>query len=396
MLFWASLLFDGLRWQREVLVELGEQGRIQSLREGSAPVAEAQRVELIFPALVNAHVHLELGALANPSPPRGFLPWVGAVLRARLGASAEKLQGQARANLRTLRTRGTGVLSEVDSLGFGVLALAEAHEGQPFGSRCDAEVLGFHLGPAEARSLCEERLSSIPLCLEKGLSPHAPYSVSPALFEEAKAMEVPLSIHVSETAEEVEFCEKGTGSFRDLLQALGKLPPEFEAPGCSPLGQLDRLGVLGPRTLLIHMQELRPGDLEILERAESPVVLCPGTITYFGRPAPSYDAFREAGVPCALGTDSLASNEELDMFGEMARFRRMFADVEGVEILQLGTSSGGRALGIPGAGRLAEGLFFDALVFSNFPQSTDEETTDILLSGRIPPFMPYARGRSVL
>ncbi len=396
MLFWTPLLFDGFRWRREVLVELGESGEIRGLEEDAVANSEAKKVGLILPSLVNAHAHLELGSLEDVSTPRSFLPWVGAVLHARMGMSAEQLQAQARANLGALRRNGTGTISEVDSLGFGALALAEVHAEQPFVSRCDAEVLGFNLGKAEARTLCEDRISSIPPGLVKGLSPHAPYSVSPALFRAAKAREVPLSIHVSETAEEVEFCQKGTGPFRELLQALGKLPDDFKAPALSPLGELSRLDVLGPKTLLIHMQELCAGDLEILEQAGSPVVLCPGTIGYFGRSAPAYHAFREAGVLCALGTDSLASNEGLDMFQEMAGFHRIFPDVRGEEVLRLGTSAGGAALGIPDAGRLAEGLAFDALVFSDFPQSREVETTDILLSGRIPPFIPYARGRSVL
>jgi cytosine/adenosine deaminase-related metal-dependent hydrolase len=355
-----------------------------------------QRAELILPSLVNAHVHLELSPLSLSSPPTDFLSWIDAVLKSRFGASSEHVHLQASSNLRMLRGSGTGTLSEVDSQGFGALALAAAQISEPFASRCDAEILGFNLDPEEARVHCEERLTSLPDQIVRGLSPHAPYSVSPSLFREAFAREVPLSIHVSETPEEVQFCQKGEGPFRDLLQALGKLPKGFEAPGCSPLAHLSRLEVLGEKTLLVHMQEVCTGDLEILAEAGSPVVICPGTISYFGRPSPAYEAFRENGVLCALGTDSLASNDCLNMFSELARFHRMFPKVDGLEVLKLGTSEGGKALGLPGAGRLSEGDSFDALLFSDFPKGNEEETTDILLSGRIPLFIPYARGRSVL
>ena len=396
MLFWASRLFNGFEWSREVRIELEEDGRIRSLSPGSPPPRDSQRVGLVLPSLVNAHVHLELGPLPLRAPPQDFLTWIGAVLGSRATASREQIRAQAEAGLRALRASGTGTLSEVDSMGLGMEALAKAGREQPFEVRCDAEVLGFSLEADQARALCEERLASIPEGLGAGLSPHAPYSVSSALFREAASMAVPLSIHVSETPEEVEFCRKGTGPFRDLLISLGKLPQAFGAPGCSPLAHLHELGLLGPRTLLVHMQEICPGDLEILEETGSPVVLCPGTISYFGRSAPAYEAFRERGILCALGTDSMASNEELDMFRELAGFRRMFPGVGEAELLRLGTSAGGQALGIPGAGCLREGDSFDALVFSDFPQSSVAETTDILLSRRIPPFILYARGRSVL
>ena len=395
-LFWTARLFDGFRWLRDVRIELGQGGRIQGLQEAVTPRAGEKRVSLILPTLVNAHVHLELGKLASSRSSPDFLTWVGQVLQARASLSSGQIEQQARTNLTRLRRRGTGTLSEVDSLGYGAMALAESLEKQPFLSRCDAEVLGFDLDSKRAKALCESRFASLPQGVKRGLSPHAPYSVAPALFDEARNMAVPLSIHVSETPEELSFCREGRGPFRDLLEALGKLPAGFKPPGCSPLAQLHRLGLLGEGTVLIHLQELCPGDLEILEETHSPLVLCPGTIAYFGRPAPSYHAFREVGVPCALGTDSLASNEDLDMFREMERFHRMFPEVGGEEVLKMGTSTGGKVLGIPEAGRLREGAPFDALIFSDFPQGNDEETTDILLSGRIPPFIPYARGESIL
>jgi cytosine/adenosine deaminase-related metal-dependent hydrolase len=145
----------------------------------------------------------------------------------------------------------------------------------------------------------------------------------------------------------LEFLEQGTGPVRQLLERLGKIAPGYRAVGCTPIEYLDRLGLLGPRTLLIHAQHLRGDDEARIARALVPVVVCPGTIEWFGRPSPPVPELLANGATVALGTDSLLSNRELSMPGEMARLRGRFPTLAAAKVLAMATSAGRKALGIP-------------------------------------------------
>src|SRR4029079_17283202 len=89
------------------------------------------------------------------------------------------------------------------------------------------------------------------------LAPHAPYSVSPQLFQGIRAALarmpfLPTSVHLGESQEEVELLATGQGPWRELLEELGAWDPEWQPPGCGPVEYLDRMKLLGPRTLAVH------------------------------------------------------------------------------------------------------------------------------------------------
>lgn len=357
---WAEWLFDGEHWLKGVGLQIGSDGRLLAM-DDDAPGPDADRHACVIPGLVNAHVHLDLPRLTT-RPPGGFVDWIRAVIRERVSLDAEETETLILENLRGLIDTGCACIADVDTTGLtqGAMSILGV------GGRSYRELIGFDLDEEAAEAL----LTSLSLDSGVGLSPHAPYSVSAELFEAARRTGRPLMIHCSETSEELEFLQHGAGPFRDLLEFVGRWSGAFEAPGCSAVAWLDRLGCLGPDTLLVHVQEMVPGDLEILGRARSPVVICPGSIHYFGREAPRVQEMWEAGLTLALGTDSLASNEELDLFGEMQRLHTLVPGLDPLHILRMATSMGGRALGIPHAGRIEPGIRFDALAFRQTPEGS--------------------------
>lgn len=368
--FFARHLFDGQGWRSDVRVETDPAGVIRAM----APGAErgARVVDVLLPGLVDAHVHLELGVLDRA--PASFPSWLRAVIRDRSRGGLAAARARAAANLARCMQNGATAFGDVDTLGTGVRAL----EAAGVAARSYGELLGFDADPDTARELCAVTWSEHP-CVQRGFSPHAPYSVSPELFRAARASGVPLAIHVSESEEEVRFLEHGDGPLRDLLQELGKWDGRFRAPGCSPLAWLHRQGCTGPDVLLIHMQILRAGDLELLARTRSPVVICPGTIDWFDRPAPRVGEMLAAGIPLALGTDSPASNRSLDMFREMELLRRLCPDIPPREVLKMATVNGGRAL-LLDVGRLAVGSRLDAVVLEA-PVTDSKELDEWLTCG---------------
>jgi 5-methylthioadenosine/S-adenosylhomocysteine deaminase len=256
-----------------------------------------------------------------------------------------------RGNAARLGAEGVTAVGEIDSTGVGPGALAATG----LAGRCYQEVTGFHLDAVAARQLVRARRRRGSPAMAAGLSPHAPYSVSPALFRAAQAGARALCIHCAETPAEQQFLHTGGGPFAELLRRLGRLPGDFRAPGVGAVRWLERLGLLRASTLLVHCQELEPGDLDRVRGAGCPIAVCPGTIEWFGRTPPPVPRWLAAGVPVALGTDSRASNADGSLRGALAAAARLWPELAPERLLAMATAGGGRALARPGLGRLTVG-----------------------------------------
>jgi len=145
-----------------------------------------------------------------------------------------------------------------------------------------------------------DRYSEHPL-LSFSLAPHAPYTVSDETFRQiaklAAELDLPVHIHVHETADEVE---------RSIAEH-----------GVRPLERLRRLGLLGPGFISVHSVHLLAQEIDLLARYGCSVVHCPSSNLKLASGFAPVAALLEAGVNVALGTDGAASNNRLDMFQEM-------------------------------------------------------------------------------
>lgn len=327
-------------------------GRLRTVRRARGPVADV----CVIPGLVNAHAHLQLAPLA--SPPRSFLPWVGAVLAARAATTPADERRQLRAAIRSMVAGGATAVGDIDSSG---LARREAAAAGLAG-RSYRELTGFHLDAAASRALLRARREPALGDLAVGWSPHAPYSVSAALFRAARDDRRPLAVHCAELPEEQQFLRDGDGPFRELLQQLGRLPADFRAPGVGAVRWLERLGLLRPATQLVHCQELERGDVGRIARSGASIVVCPGTMAFFGRTPPPVPRWLAAGIPVALGTDSLASNSDLSLHLELQRAAAAWPQLRPEALLAMATAHGARALCRPDLGRLRRGGRADLVV----------------------------------
>ena len=323
-------------------VEWDAAGRIVALRR--ARKSEPVRDLAVLPGLVNAHAHLQLEPLARVE--RRFLPWVSELIAARSERQSKDHRRIALNSLRELLRSGTTAVGEIDSTGDTGMALRRL----PMAGRCFREVTGFHLKRRDARDLVRAVFPKETGCMRSGLSPHAPYSVSPDLMRAAAQRTRNLTIHCAELPEEQQFLRTGSGPFAELLERLGRLPEGFRAPGCGAVRWLEKLEVLQANTLLVHCQELERGDVGRIASSGASVVVCPGTIRYFQRTPPQIFKWLRAGVPVALGTDSHASNQGLSMRRELALAAEMWPELSPRQLLSMATSVGGRALGGPFGG----------------------------------------------
>lgn len=167
--------------------------------------------------------------------------------------------------------------------------------------------------------------------------PHAPYSVSDDSLRKmltfAEELDLPIHMHVHETAFEVEEALKTTGQ--------------------RPLRRLYDLGLLGPRMLCVHATQINDDDMALLQRTATHVIHCPESNLKLASGFCPVHRLQEGGINVALGTDGAASNNDLDMFSEMrtaALLAKACANdasaLPAYRALQMATINGARAMGL--------------------------------------------------
>jgi cytosine/adenosine deaminase-related metal-dependent hydrolase len=353
---------------------------------------------IVTAGLVNAHAHLELSGLAGLLPAaRGFAAWVGDLLRARAARGPEALERDAAAGAQRLLLTGTTTVGDIDTTGAGLRA---ARAGAGPRRVLYREVLDA-FDPARRRSALASvrRGWRARADLSEGLSPHAPFTASPELLRGvariACARRLPVAIHWSESAEELLWLERGAGPFAALLPA---------SPKRRGLDAIREAGLLGPRTALIHGNLPRRGEPALLAEAGATLVHCPGTHAFFGREAFPWARYRRAGVRLALGTDSLASNLDLDLRRELSLARDAAPELPPARLWRMATENGAAALGLAGAvGTLRAGACADLAWFAAEPRSLraalevltagEPDVLGVWLGGRAPLNAKFAQGR---
>jgi cytosine/adenosine deaminase-related metal-dependent hydrolase len=183
-----------------------------------------------------------------------------------------------------------------------------------------------------------------------GIAPQALYSVSEDLLrrvvEFADRSKLPRSLHLAECEAESAFLREGSGEFVPFLAERGVWDPSWRPAGVSPVVYADRLGLLRPRTLLIHANYLSESDIRRLAAGSATVVYCPGTHRFFGHRAHPVDRLLRAGVAITLGTESLAANDRLDLLHEAGLAAAMFPAVEPEEWVRAITLTPAHSLGL--------------------------------------------------
>jgi aminodeoxyfutalosine deaminase len=305
----------------------------------------------ILPALVNAHAHLELSWMRGRVEPGTAMPaWAARLIGAREAEGSAAGDAARReaivAAIAEMRATGTGLVGDVGN----TLEACEPLAAAGMSAVLFHELLGFRAAdPIAQVEAAQRRIAAVP-CGDRvrpTVAPHAPYSVSPAFFRAigAAAGDGPLSVHLGESAEEIRFLRDGSGAWRELLERLSAWTPEWTPPACGPVEYIERLGLLTPRLLAVHGVQFDADDLRRLTEADATLVTCPRSNRWTGAGEPPIGRFYASGVRVALGTDSLASVEDLSLFREMAAVRRLAPDVSARRILRSATLDGATALG---------------------------------------------------
>jgi cytosine/adenosine deaminase-related metal-dependent hydrolase len=332
------------------VVALGAAGK-RVLADG-AKVVDLGHVA-VLPGLVNAHTHLELSYLRDEVPPASqFVTWIRGVMQARRDRpdpGGKEILDAVDAALREAVAFGTAIVGDIsntlvtfDPLTRSRLAAVVFYELIRFNTTDPVGVVSKALAELHALAPSEH--------VRATLAAHAPYSVAPLVLRAIReAVDrdpfAPCSIHLSESVEEVEFIRSGAGPWRALLEEIGSWDPAWVPPGGTPVQFLDDSGFLDSRVLAVHGVQMTTADLDRLVARGTTLVTCPRSNGHTGAGAPPLEDFYNYGVKVAVGTDSLASAPDLNVFAELATMRALAPTVSASALLDSATRQGARALG---------------------------------------------------
>jgi cytosine/adenosine deaminase-related metal-dependent hydrolase len=336
---------------------------------GDAPAGEVRDLGagVLLPGLVNAHCHLELSWLAGRLPAEaGFVPWVEALVDARAREEPERVRRAAEDAIAELWATGTVAVGDVSN----ALPHLDLLERSPLRAVVFLELLGWDPGACDrawSRALAlRAHAGSGGTRVRVRLAAHAPHSVSPPLLDRLRADGGPAAIHLAEAEAETRFLLDGGGEWRDFLERRGLGQVAFTPPGTSPVRYLDRLGALPRGLVAAHCVRVDAGDARLLAERGVHAVLCPRSNQALAVGLPALPQLLRAGVPVALGTDSLASAPSLDLLQDAAVLHHAFPEVPPATLVRAATLGGAEALGLDELGAIVPGRR-PALAFAAAP-----------------------------
>ncbi len=318
--------------------------------QGTRLVDLEQRI--LTPGLLNCHTHLELSYLAQLGQDTSFASqditlWIRSLLEHRRAESAEIINS-ARAAVAAMSASGIVYAADI-----GNTPACANMAGAGIAVDFFGEFLG--LAPGASADLAE-RLESLP---EVSCTAHAPHTTHPDMIRQLKQQSLingdKFPIHVAESTSEIEFLNDGKGAFENfIMERLGSLD-FYEPPGCGAVEYLDGLGVLDAHTICVHSIHISEKEVEILAKCHAKTCLCPGSNRFLGVGRANPIMLMAKGIKPCLGTDSLASNPELNLWREMQILQDEHPALDACDIFAMATNNGAIAMGRSELGSLQRG-----------------------------------------
>jgi cytosine/adenosine deaminase-related metal-dependent hydrolase len=358
------------------------EGRIAAIYRRPPQEAEDLGDVAIVPGFVNAHTHLEFSDLAKPlTPSQPFPAWLRTLMAYR------RQRGNAEAAVR----HGLDEFRQQGTVGFGEIVTQSWQAGNPAvvpGGVLFRELIG--LPPESIDSQLEiaarylEEDESVGLAgAVRGLSPHAPYSVHPRLFERAISLaasrHAPLTMHLAETQAELTLLRDGTGDLVEFLSNLGVWRDGVVPRNRRPLDYLRAMAGLD-RVVIAHGNYLDNDEIDFVAcHRNFAVAYCPRTHAYFGHTEHPWRKLIEREGLVAIGTDGRGSNPDLSIWNELVFLADRYPEINPAVLLQLGTLNGARALGYEeDFGTLEKGKSARAAVISLGKTGTTDPYAELL------------------
>lgn len=324
---------------------------------------------LLIPGFVNCHTHVPMSLMAGMADDLALMDW----LQNHIWPAEQKwvneqfVRDGADLGIAQMLRSGTTCFNDMYFFPEIVAEQAALH-----GIRANIGLIVFDFPTAWAASADEYLSKGLSLfevyrhhpLITMSFAPHAPYTVSDAPLAKvltlSNELEIGVHMHVHETAFEV--------------------LDQQEKTGMNPLQRLFEQGLLTPGFMAVHMTQLRDEDIELFARTGAHVVHCPESNLKLASGFSPVAKCLEYGINVALGTDGSASNNDLDMLGEMRTAALLAKAVSGdasalpaEEVLRMATINGAKALGLDGEigslvnGKSADIVAIDFSEIENWP-----------------------------
>lgn len=369
------------------IIALGTRAEMTALF--AAPVTDYPGC-VIMPGLVNAHTHLALTHFPAwklrkglDYLPRTYVDWVIQVIKIARGLTIEEKVLSLQEGIEKSLEAGTTAIGEIVT----DFSLIGNYATSPMRGRLLLEVIGQDQlrGASQVENLLQ-LIAQFPVGrFAPGISPHTPHTVADqiltSLATAAEKQQIPLVMHLAESAEELLFAHDSSGTIATLLYPFvgweQYLPPPKRT---TPTAHLASLGLLKPGTVAVHGVHLTPTDAELLRQHGVGIILCPRSNDRLNVGKAPIHLYKKLGIKLALGTDSLASNDSLSLWDELRALQDLFPGVfTPVEALSLATTAGAELLGIAHeTGSLKAGKSADFLVVQ--PTEQIDIPTDVARS----------------
>jgi aminodeoxyfutalosine deaminase len=321
--------------------DVGTFGEITARRSDEEIVDVGEQA--LLPGLINAHCHLDYTCLRGKIPRRkSFTDWIRAINAQKAKLLPDDYVSSINDGFAEAKRFGTTTIANLTAFPELIWQI-----GPPIRTWWLAELIDVR-DPSRANEVVDLAIERLGSARHWGLAPHAPFTASASLYrhceEIARSEDILLTTHLAESREEISMFRSGNGALYDFLKSIGR--DMTDCGGATPIQQFLVEASL-PDWILVHLNEVSEHDFKILRQLArtSHIVHCPRSHKYFGHSSFQFGELRDLGFNICLGTDSLASNDDLSLFAEMRAFQKEFPDVRLEEILGMATLNPARALG---------------------------------------------------
>jgi len=284
--------------------------------------------QALLPGLINAHCHLDYTCLRGKIPrQKSFTDWIRAINAEKSKLSPADFMASINEGFAETKRFGTTTIANLTAFPELLRQLPDA----PLRTWWFAELIDVR-SPKRISELVDSAVESLKFGQNHGLAPHALFTASKNLYQrcEEAGSNVLLTTHLAESREEMEMFRDASGPLYEFMKSIGR--DMNDCGNGTPLelfvGTSDASAARSSHALsqwiVAHMNELTQSDFQLLEKMSTKfhIVHSPRSHQYFGHSRFPFKRLDTLGFNVSLGTDSLASNESLNLFAEMRAFQR--------------------------------------------------------------------------
>jgi cytosine/adenosine deaminase-related metal-dependent hydrolase len=394
-----------VRVRGERIIEVGKFSQLTSGADETVDLGE----HILLPGLINAHCHLDYTCLRGKiPPPQSFADWIRAINAEKAKLSAEDYVSSINAGFAQAKQFGTTTIANLTAFPELIAQVKDAIRtwfAELIDVRPRAENSTALSSQASSRNeIVNRAIRSLKTTDRIGLAPHAPFTASANLYrccaDIAERDNLLLTTHLAESREEMQMFRDADGPLYEFLKEIGRdmsdcgrttplqaffrtLQPTPRDPSVED-GTAESFGMTRP-WIIAHLNELTESDFDLLAKIpqQFSIVHCPRSHAYFGHSGFQFERFRELGFNICLGTDSLASNDDLSLFAEMRMFHERFC-VQPQKVLEMVTINAASALeSWDELGKIRPDFLADIIALP-FIRSADVFETILNFVGKVP------------